>query len=216
MGQVAFVLAAAALVYGFVAVTREAELRRRCNAACLLHPNYMGADRKAPAFELRDLSGKTVTLKQYEGKVVVLNFWTKTCGPCLEEMPEIAELAKVLRDKPDVAVITISIDETAQEASGTLKSILKEDPPFITLMDPENKIVKGKFGTTLFPETWIIDKRGVIRARFDGAKEWGNPAVVEFVEQLRGGGYCPVDIAPKGNRVEISGPAAKLCEGPGT
>ena len=216
MGQVAFVLAAAALVYGFVGVTREAELRRRCNAACLLHPNYMGADRKAPAFELRDLSGKTVTLKQYEGKVVVLNFWTKTCGPCLEEMPEIAELAKVLRDKPDVAVITISIDETAQEASGTLKSILKEDPPFITLMDPENKIVKGKFGTTLFPETWIIDKRGVIRARFDGAKEWGNPAVVEFVEQLRGGGYCPVDIAPKGNRVEIFGPAAKLCEGPGT
>ncbi len=216
MGQVAFVLAAAALVYGFVGVTREAELRRRCNAACLLHPNYMGADRKAPAFELRDLSGKTVTLKQYEGKVVVLNFWTKTCGPCLEEMPELAELAKVLRDKPDVAVITISIDETAQEASGTLKSILKEDPPFITLMDPENKIVKGKFGTTLFPETWIIDKRGVIRARFDGAKEWGNPAVVEFVEQLRGGGYCPVDIAPKGNRVEIFGPAAKLCEGPGT
>ena len=216
MGQVAFVLAAAALVYGFVGVTREAELRRRCNAACLLHPNYMGADRKAPAFELRDLSGKTVTLKQYEGKVVVLNFWTKTCGPCLEEMPEIAELAKVLRDKPDVAVITISIDETAQEASGTLKSILKEEPPFITLMDPENKIVKGKFGTTLFPETWIIDKRGVIRARFDGAKEWGNPAVVEFVEQLRGGGYCPVDIAPKGNRVEIFGPAAKLCEGPGT
>ena len=216
MGQVAFVLAAAALVYGFVGVTREAELRRRCNAACLLHPNYMGADRKAPAFELRDLSGKTVTLKQYEGKVVVLNFWTKTCGPCLEEMPEIAELSKVLRDKPDVAVITISIDETAQEASGTLKSILKEDPPFITLMDPENKIVKGKFGTTLFPETWIIDKRGVIRARFDGAKEWSNPAVVEYVEQLRNGGYCPIDIASKGGRVEVSGVAAKLCEGSGS
>ena len=201
MGQVAFVLAAAALVYGFVAVTREAELRRRCNAACLLHPNYMGADRKAPAFELRDLSGKTVTLKQFEGKVVVLNFWTKTCGPCLEEMPELAELAKVLRDKPDVAVITISIDETAQEAAMTLKALLKEEPPFLTLMDPETKIVKGKFGTTLFPETWIIDKRGVIRARFDGAKEWGNPAVVEFVEQLRGGGYCQIGRASCRERV---------------
>ena len=216
LGQIVFVLAAAALVYGFVAVTREAEMRRRCNAACVLHPNYMGADRKAPAFELRDLSGKMVTLKQFEGKVVVLNFWTKTCGPCLEEMPELAELAKVLSDKKDVIVITISIDETAQEAAGTLKSLLKEDAPFLTLMDPENKVVKGKFGTTLFPETFIIDKRGVIRARFDGAKEWGNPAVVEYVEQLRGGSYCPIDIGPKNNRVEVSGPAAKLCEGHGS
>ncbi len=216
LGQVAFVLAAAALVYGFVGVTREAELRRRCNAACLLRPNYMGADRKAPAFELKDLSGKSVTLKQFEGKVVVLNFWSKTCGPCLEEMPELAELAKILHEKPDVAVITISIDETAQEASMTLKALLKEEPPFLTLMDPDNKIVKGKFGTTLVPETWVIDKRGIIRARFDGAKEWGNPAVVEYVDQIRAGGYCPIDIELKGGSVGVSGAAAKLCEGPGT
>jgi peroxiredoxin len=216
LGQFAFVIAAAAVVYGFVAVTREAELRRRCNAACLMRPNYMGADRRAPSFELKDLSGKPTTLKQFEGKVIVLNFWTRTCGPCLEEMPEFAELAKVLREKSDVAVITISIDETPQEAMGTLKSLLKEDPPFLTLLDPDNKVVKGKFGTTLFPETWIIDKNGVIRARFDGAKEWSNPAVVEYVEQLRNGGYCPIDIAPKGGHVEVSGAAAKLCEGSGT
>ena len=212
LGQLVFVLAAAALVYGFVAVTREAELRRRCGAVCNLHPNYLGAERKAPTFELKDLSGKTVTMKDFEGKVVVLNFWTKTCGPCMEEMPEIADLAKILRDRKDVVVLTISVDESADDARGTLKSLLKEEPPFQTLMDPDNKIVRGKFGTTLFPETWFIDKHGVVRARFDGPKEWTNPAVVEYVDQLRSGGYCPVDIGPKGGRVEVSGEAAKLCE----
>lgn len=216
IGQLAFVLAAAALVYGFVGVTREAEMRRRCNAACVMHPNYMGTDRKVPAFELKDLTGKTVSMKDFEGKVVVLNFWTKTCGPCIEEMPDIADLAKVLKDRRDVAVVTISIDESAQDAAGTLKSLLKEEAPFITLMDPDNKVVKGKFGTTLFPETWIVDKRGVIRARFDGAKEWSNPAVVEYVDQIRNGGYCPVEIAPKNGRIEISGDGAKLCEGTGS
>jgi hypothetical protein len=86
---------------------------------------------------------------------------------------------------------------------------LKEEPPFVTLVDADNKIVKGKFGTTLFPETWIVDKRGVVRARFDGAKDWSNPVIVEYIDQLRGGGYCPLEITDGG--LKVSGVAAPLC-----
>ena len=77
------------------------------------------AGKKAPAFTLKDVKGNSVSLESYRGKVVVLNFWTKTCGPCMEEMPEIADLARILKEQKDVAVVTVSTDDTAQEAVDT-------------------------------------------------------------------------------------------------
>jgi peroxiredoxin len=208
LGQVAFVALAALVVYSFVAVTREGEMRRRCSAPCLIQPNYMGADRKAPTFTLKDVKGQTVSFDQYKGKVVFMNFWSRTCKPCLEEMPEIADLTRILADRKDVAVVTVSIDEGPEDAMPMVRASLKEDPPFLVLFDPDNKVVKGKYGTSLFPETWFIDKHGVIRARVDGPRRWSNAAVVEFIDQLRADGYCPVDIRDG----HMSGQAAKLCE----
>lgn len=203
-----FVAAAALGVYSFVSVAKEAETRRRCGPTCLLRPNYAGYEKKAPSFALKDVKGQDVSLDSYKGKVVVLNFWTKTCGPCMEEMPEIADLARILKPMSDVAVVTVSTDETAEEAHGTLKAVLREEPPFPILMDPDLKVVRDKFGTSLYPETWIIDKNGVIRARFDGAREWSSATVVQLVEQIRSGGYCPAQ-ARDGKFV---GDSARLCE----
>jgi peroxiredoxin len=192
LAHLAFVLAAAVGVYAFVSVAKEGEGRRRCSATCLLRPNYAGFEKKAPDFKLKDVKGHEVSLASYRGKVVVLNFWTRTCGPCMEEMPEIADLARILASRDDVAVVTVSTDDTAQEATDVLKAVLKGDPPFPVLIDPDAKNVSGKFGTTLYPETWIIDKEGVIRARFDGARDWSNATVVQYVDQVRSGGYCEV------------------------
>jgi len=206
--QLAFVLVAALLVYGFVAVTKEGEMRRECSAPCFLHPDYLAAEKKAPSFSLKDLNGTTVTLESLRGKVVVLNFWSKTCGPCLEEMPSLAELAQVVRDRPDVAVIAVSIDEGPDDVNPTLKTVLRGPPPFQVLFDPDAKVVTGEYGTHLFPETWLLDKKGVIRARFDGAREWNSPLVVNFIDALRGGDYCPVKIDGK----SLAGKAGGLCE----
>ncbi len=205
---VVFVLLAAVGVYRFVSVAKEGEQRRRCSPTCLLHPAYAGYERKAPSFTLKDTRGHNVSLESFRGKVVVLNFWTKTCGPCMEEMPEIADLTRILKPMPDVAVLTVSADETAQEAIDTLKTVLREDPPFPVLMDPNLDVIREKYGTSLYPETWIIDKNGVIRARFDGAREWSSPAVVQLVDQIRGGGYCPVE-AKDG---KFTGDGARLCD----
>lgn len=207
--HLAFVVAAAIGVYSFVSVAKEGEMRRRCTPTCILHPNYSGYEKKAPAFTLKDTQGHDVSLASYRGKVVVLNFWTKTCGPCMEEMPEIADLARILKPMKDVAVLTVSTDETAKDAVDTLRAVLKEEPPFPVLMDPDLTTVRDKFGTSLYPETWIIDKDGVIRARFDGAREWSSSTVVELVEQIRSGGFCPAQ-AREGKFV---GDSARLCEG---
>ena len=208
LAQLGFVVTAALFVYGFVAVTKEGETRRVCSAPCFLKPDYLAADRRAPNFALKDMQGNTVTLDSLRGKVVVLNFWTKTCGPCLEEMPELAELTKIVRDRPDVAVVAVSVDDSAADIQPTLQTVLRDAPPFAVLVDPGAEVVGGKYGTRLFPETWFIDKRGVIRARFDGAREWTNPLVVDFIDALRRGDYCNVKIDDR----SLRGDAAKLCD----
>ncbi len=208
LGQVAFVVVAALFVYGFVAVTKEGETRRLCSAPCYLHPDYMAAERRAPSFSLKDMQGKSVTLESLKGKVVVLNFWTKTCGPCLEEMPELAELTKILRDRPDVVVLAVSTDEGPDDVKPTLQTVLREPPPFPVLFDPDLRVVREKYGTRLFPETWFIDKEGIIRARFDGAREWTSPLFVNFIDALRGGEYCPVKIDGR----SLGGKAGRICE----
>jgi thiol-disulfide isomerase/thioredoxin len=208
VAQLAFVCVAALLVYGFVGVSKEAEVRRECSAACYLHPDYMAAERKAPNFALKGLNGATVTLDSLRGKVVLLNFWSKSCGPCLEEMPSLAELAQVVHDRSDVVVLAVSIDDGPEDVNPTLKTVLRGPPPFTVLFDPDAKIVQSEYGTHLFPETWLIDKKGIIRARFDGAREWNNPLVVNLIDGLRGNDYCPVKIDGK----TLSGKAGRLCE----
>jgi hypothetical protein len=73
------------------------------------------------------------------------------------------------------------------------------------------KTVKEKYGTNLFPETWIIDKEGIIRARFDGPRDWSGGAVAEYIDHVRAGGYCPIEI--KGpERRDKSGQGAAVCD----
>src|SRR5258708_37884 len=174
--ELAFIGCAALGVYGFVTAAKDGETRRSCTSLCALRPEYAARNRLAPDFELPSMSGRKVRLSSYRGKVVILNFWTKTCRPCLEEMPSIADLAKALKAHPNVALVTITTDENASDARDTLKSVLGGgDAPFEVLIDAESSVVGEKYGTKLFPETWFIDQQGVIRARFDGGRSADPP-----------------------------------------
>jgi peroxiredoxin len=205
------VLLAAVLVYSFVTVAREGESRRECTSLCLLHPNYAGATRTAPDFHLKDMKGEEVSLSSFRDKVVVLNFWASWCAPCKEEMPDLGELAHILKPQKDVALVTVSVDSGPDEVRDLLKTLLREDPPFPVLFDPNGETTVGpQFGTNQFPETWLIDKRGVIRARFDGTRPWANAIVVELIDELRGRDYCPVEI----KEGTTTGKAAHFCEDP--
>lgn len=201
VGQIAFIAVAAAGVYAFVGAAQHDMRRTGCTALCRLGPAYAGGDRRAPDFELPDMNGQRVRLSSFRGKVVVLNFWTKTCGPCLEEMPAVAELSKIASQRSDFVVLTVSTDEGPDAVRDTLKVTLKDEVTPAVLFDPELEVVGRLYGTRLFPETWIIDKDGVIRARFDGSKPWSSPLAIEVVEKL-GQGACPMEFfksAPRGS-----------------
>lgn len=164
VGQLVFALGGAALVYFFAQAALDGRRKETTTALELLQPAYDGNDRRAPDFELRDKNGKTFRLKSYRGKVVVLNFWTITCGPCREEMPSIEDMARIFEDDDDVVVLTV----TADEDWGTVRRLFPDgEPAMPVLFDPDRAIINGKYGTRLFPETWIIDRDGIIRARLD-------------------------------------------------
>lgn len=210
--QIAFIGVAAVAVYGFVRAAQNDERRAACTAMCAMGPAYAGRDRIAPDFELPDIAGKKLRLSSFRGKPVFLNFWTRTCGPCLEEMPSVAELAKIGQSRGDFTVVTVTIDENPAEIRDTLKVAIGGDIPFPVMIDAENTIVKDKFGTTLFPETWLLDGDGVIRARFDGARDWAGAIAVELAERLnRKGSTCPVEF----QKSQPKGPFASLCDDEG-
>lgn len=206
LAQLGFALLAAGGVYSFITSAREGERRRMCTPACALRPHYANANRAAPDFELPTLDGRTQKLSDYRGKVVVLNFWTKTCKPCLEEMPSLADFARVLAQGTDMVLLTVSTDESVEDARDTLASVLAGEPPFVTFVDAENAIVADKYGTKLYPETWFIDPEGVIRARFDGGRNWMDPLHLEFAQSLRSPVKCPIAFElqnPKGDLAHV-------------
>ena len=208
MAQAAFILAASVFVYSFVRAAQTDHRLSGCQALCHLRPAYAGQDRRVPDFELPDINGDKVRFSSFLGKgPVVLNFWTKTCKPCLEEMPSLAQFAQIVR-KDGVQVVTICTDDGPEDVQDTLAVVLQgASPPFTILFDPETEVVADKFGTSLYPETWLIDKHGVIRARVDGARDWTAAISLEVVEMISRPASCPVRFLDG----KPAGPFATLC-----
>lgn len=140
--------------------------------------HYFGNDKLAPDFTLQDQNGKPWRLKDQRGKTVVLNFWTMTCQPCLEEMPSLEQLALIAKERDDLEVVAISTDKGWDD----VRALFKPGSKLKVLFDPDKAVVRGKFGTRLYPETWVIDPNGVIRLRIDGGRDWSSPIALEMIE----------------------------------
>jgi peroxiredoxin len=144
-------------------------------------PHYLGASLRAPDFTLPEQGGGEWKLSDHRGKVIVMNFWTVTCRPCIQEMPTIELLAEIVEPWGDVEVVAISTDRSWDEVA----TIIAPSSRITSLLDADRAVVNGMFGTKLFPETWIIDADGVIRFRFDGALDWSDPVALDLIRAYR-------------------------------
>lgn len=131
--------------------------------------HYLGDGLLAPDFTLEDKDGKPWRLKDQRGKLVVMNFWTITCQPCVEEMPSLITLADIAKHRKDIEVVAITSDKDW----ASVATIFPPRSNLKVLFDPQRKVIKDKFGSKLFPETWVIDAGGVVRMRVDGPRDWG-------------------------------------------
>jgi len=139
-------------------------------------PPHVGS--AAKEFSVQDADRK-LSLDQFRGQVVVLNFWATWCPPCVEELPSLMNLQDRMRER-GVTVLGVSIDVDSDAYHRFLKL---HNINFLTVRDPEQKVA-GMYGTTGWPETYIIDRQGVLRRKFVGPVDWNSPEVLGFLYRL--------------------------------
>jgi len=139
-------------------------------------PSRIGS--AAPDFTVRD-SERTVTLSQLKGQVVVLNFWATWCPPCIEEMPSLVQMQQRMKAK-GVTVLAVSVDADEKQYRRFLRD---HNVSLLSVRDADQKS-NELYGTFKFPETYVIDRNGVVRRKFIGAVDWTEPEVIDFLGKL--------------------------------
>jgi cytochrome c biogenesis protein CcmG/thiol:disulfide interchange protein DsbE len=145
-------------------------------AACNRGAPPQQPGKAAPDFTVSD-GASTVHLADYRGKVVLLNFWATWCEPCVIEIPSLLQLH---HDMPSLAIVAVSIDEDP-DAYKTFLANRHID--FTTVRNPSQS-VPTLFHTDMWPETYVIDRKGVIRRKFVGAQDWSSPEIRQYLNSL--------------------------------
>lgn len=132
----------------------------------------------APLFELPSDDGSLHQLKDYRGKVVILNFWATWCPPCRYEMPSMERAWQKIKNK-NVIMLGINVGEDAD----TIFEFTGQYPvSFPLLMDQDSRIIK-QYSVTGLPTTYIINPDGQVVYRAMGSREWDND---DIIQQLLG------------------------------
>lgn len=135
----------------------------------------------APDVLVKSLSdGSSLKLSDLKGKVVLLNFWATWCPPCREEIPSMMKLNSIMAGK-QFQMVAVSVDEGGKPA---IDSFFKETGFSLpTYLDESGASVKS-YGTTGVPESFIIDKQGILVKKVIGGFAWDSPEAVSFLEDL--------------------------------
>lgn len=121
------------------------------------------ADVQAPAFTLQSVDGKTVSLAQFKGDVVMINFWASWCGPCRQEMPLLDSIYKQYKDMGFV-LLGVNVEPNPHNADAWLR---KTPVSYPVLYDPKSE-VSQLYQVQAMPTTVIIDRQGIVRFVHNG------------------------------------------------
>jgi peroxiredoxin len=133
-----------------------------------------------------EISGKPGHLSDFKGKVVVLNFWATWCPPCVEETPALNRLQKYIASRNGV-VLGVAADE---DPAVYEKFLRDQGVIFPTYRDPSTKDnhspIAGAYGTSMYPETYVIDRRGKIARKIIGFQQWDSPEMLAYFDAILG------------------------------
>jgi len=135
---------------------------------------------EAPNFHLRDLQGRVVSLSQFRGKVVLLNFWATWCGPCRIEMPAMEQLYRTLPRK-DFEILAVSTDPQGTAVTRPFQQDMGLTFPILHDPDMRTGLI---YGTRTLPLSFMVDRGGVVRKKIFGARDWDSPEARELIRML--------------------------------
>lgn len=124
------------------------------------------ADTKIEAidFKLEDLQGKEISLSDFKGKKVFLNFWASWCGPCKAEMPHMQQLYEETKDK-DIVILAVNVGEDKDKVKGFIE---ENKYTFPVVLDIKQEVAI-QYGISAFPTTFFIDEEGYVYGGIRGA-----------------------------------------------
>jgi DsbE subfamily thiol:disulfide oxidoreductase len=133
--------------------------------------------RPAPELSVRDTAGKTYTLSALKGSVVFINFWASWCQPCKEEMSSLQALYNRFKGDPGFRLVTILYRDDYEKARALMKEGNYEFPVYLD----EGGRSAAAYGVTGVPETYIVDKKGILREKVIGPADWNSPQAISAV-----------------------------------
>lgn len=136
-------------------------------------------DWSPPVLDLKDANGQQHTLRDYTGKVRVINFWATWCPPCVEEIPSLNRLRETMANEP-FELISVNYAQQAEEVKAFLQEV---EVNFPVLIDHDGDEA-ARWRVIAFPSTYVIDANGRIRYGVNAAIEWDTPQVIETLKQL--------------------------------
>ena len=134
----------------------------------------------APGFSLQDLSGTQVSLSDFRGKVVLLNFWATWCAPCRREIPSLEALYQLRKDQ-EFEILAVSVDRISP--SKVASFVTSYQMSFPVLLDQRGALGQ-RYWAKAIPSSFLLDKKGVIRWKVQGAIKWDDAYVLSRVDQF--------------------------------
>lgn len=142
-----------------------------------IHERVVMAGDSSPSFTITADNGQTISMPDFKGKVLVLNFWASWCQPCIQETPSLSMLAQQFADK-GVVVLGVSVDKDPKAYNSFIQRF---HPAFLTTREEK---LHEDFGTFMYPETYIIDAKGKVLKKIAEAADWSDPQVVSYLNSL--------------------------------
>lgn len=134
----------------------------------------------APGFTVQAPDGAPVTLADFEGRYVLLNFWATWCPPCVKEMPTLERLAREMADAP-FTVLAVSLDE--EGAAKVVPFVERVGVTFPVALDPQSKVADA-YGAYDLPSTFLIDPQGRVVLAAKGERDWAEPGLVAYLREV--------------------------------
>lgn len=143
-------------------------------------PKITTVGNEAPDVQLADISGNSIRLSDMKGSVVFINFWATWCGSCIEEMPSIERLSRILSGNSQFRILTILYKDDLNRAISYLKENGYTFPVYLNT----DESAARSFGITGVPETFILDKKGILRKKVIGPAPWDAPEFIQAFQNL--------------------------------